>query len=137
MKILSYRDLVVWQRAMDLAVVCYELTQRFPRSETYGLSNQLQRAGVSIPSNIAEGRARHHSGEFLHHISIAYGSLAEVETLTAIAARLKYISDRQAEEVLEKTAEIGRMLNGLRSSIKDKTQNPEQPARIPGEKKAR
>jgi four helix bundle protein len=120
MEILSYRDLLVWQRAMDLAVECYELTKRFPRSETYGLISQLQRAAVSVPSNIAEGRARQHSGEFLQHISIAYGSLAEVETLTQIAARLKYISDQQAEEVLGKTAEIGRMLNGLRNSIKEK-----------------
>ncbi len=121
MKVLSYRDLLVWQRAMDLAIECYELTKRFPRSETYGLISQLQRAAVSVPSNIAEGRARQHSGESLHHISIAYGSLAEVETLTLMAARLKYISDSQAEEVLQKTAEIGRMLNGLRNSIKDKT----------------
>lgn len=106
---------------MDLAVQCYELTKKFPRSEAYGLTSQLQLAGVSVPSNIAEGRARQHSGEFLHHISIAYGSLAEVETLTQIAARLKYISDQEADDVFGKTAEIGRMLNGLRNSLKDKT----------------
>jgi len=117
MEVLSYRDLQVWQRAMDLAVQCYELTKRFPRSETYGLINQLQRAAVSVPSNMAEGRARQHSGEFLQHLSIAHGSLAEVETLTQIAARLKYVSDQQADEVFGKTAEIGRMLNGLRYSI--------------------
>lgn len=117
MEVLSYRDLRVWQRAMDLAVQCYELTKRFPRSETYGLINQLQRAAVSVPSNMAEGRARQHSGEFLQHLSIAHGSLAEVETLTQIAARLKYVSDQQADEVFGKTAEIGRMLNGLRYSI--------------------
>jgi four helix bundle protein len=120
MEVVSYRDLQVWQRAMDLAVQCYELAKRFPRSETYGLISQLQRAGVSVPSNIAEGRARQHSGEFLQHISISYGSLAEIETLTLIAARLKYVTDQQADEVLVRTAEIGRMLNGLRNSIKDK-----------------
>ena len=121
MEILSYRDLLVWQRAMDLAIECYELTKRFPPSETYGLIGQLQRSAVSVPSNMAEGRTRQHSGEFRQHISIAYGSLAEVETLTQISARLKYISDQQADEVFGKTAEIGRMLNGLRNSIKDKT----------------
>ncbi|MCF7976123.1 MAG: four helix bundle protein [Phycisphaerae bacterium] len=120
MEIRSYRDLQVWQRAMDLAVVCYELTKQYPKSETYGLASQLQRAAVSVPANIAEGRARQHSREFLQHLSIAYGSLAEVETLTQIAARLKYTPDHQANEILEKTAEIGRMLNGLRNSIKDK-----------------
>ncbi|MBN1507545.1 MAG: four helix bundle protein [Sedimentisphaerales bacterium] len=122
MEVLSYRYLLMWQRAMDLAIECYELTKRFPRSETYGLVSQLQRAAVSVPSNTAEGRARQHSGEFLQHMSIAYGSLAEVETLTLIAAQLKYISDQQADEVLGKTAEVGRMLNGLRNSIKDMKQ---------------
>ena len=120
MEIQSYRDLQVWQRAMDLAVECYELSSIFPKSETYGLASQLQRAAVSVPANIAEGRARQQSGEFLQHLSIAYGSLAEVETLIEIAARLKYIPDHRANEVLDKTAEIGRMLNGLRKSIKDK-----------------
>jgi four helix bundle protein len=117
MEILSYRDLRVWQRAMDLAIECYELTKRFPPGETYGLISQLQRAAVSVPSNMAEGRARHHSGEFLQHISMAHGSLAKVETLTQIAARLRYISDRQADEVFGKTAEVERMLNSLRDSI--------------------
>ena len=113
----SYRDLLVWQRAMDLAVECCELTGRFPPKETHGLIGQLQQAAVSVPSNMAEGRARQHNGEFLRHISIVHGSLARVETLTQIAARLKYISDQQADEVFGKTAEIGRMLNGLRNSI--------------------
>lgn len=120
MEILSYRDLQVWQRAMDLAVECYEVTKGFPRSETYGLISQLQRAAVSVPSNIAEGRARQHSREFLQHISIAYGSLAEVETLVEIAVRLHYVPDGKGDEVLGRTAEIGRMLNGLRSSINDR-----------------
>ncbi len=117
MTILGYRDLQVWQRAMDLAIECYELTKRFPPSETYGLISQLQRAAVSVPSNMAEGRARHNGTEFLQHISIACGSLAKVETLTQIAARLGYISDQQADELFGKTAEIGRMLNGLQNSI--------------------
>jgi len=129
MEILSYRDLQVWQRAMDLAVQCYELTKRFPRSETYGLINQLQRAAVSVPSNMAEGRARQHSGELLQHISIAYGSLVEVETLTQIAARLKYISAQEADEVFGKTAEIGHMLNGLRDLIPVRTARKQERCR--------
>lgn len=120
MDILSYRDLKVWQQAMDLAVECYELTKSFPRSEIYGMVSQLQRAAVSVPSNIAEGRARQHSREFLQQISIAYGSLAEVETLVQIAVRLSYVPGPKGDDVLGKAAEIGRMLNGLRSSIKDR-----------------
>jgi four helix bundle protein len=113
----SYRTLLAWQHAMDLAIECYELTKRFPRSETSGLISQLQRAAVSVPSNMAEGRARQHGGEFVRHISIANGSLARVETLTQIAARLRYISEQQADELFGKTAEIGHMLNTLRNSI--------------------
>ena len=105
---------------MDLVVLCYQMTREFPKSEIYGLSNQLQRAAVSIPSNIAEGRHRQHSKEFLQHLSIAYGSLAELETHIQIAERLKYINEDQIQRVLDKAAEIGRMLNGLRKSIEKK-----------------
>ncbi len=80
MSLKSYRDLKVWQKAMDLVVMCYQTTKKFARSEIYGLVSQLQRAAVSIPANIAEGRERQHSKEFIQHLSIAYGSLAEVET---------------------------------------------------------
>ncbi len=120
MDVLSYRDLQVWQHAMDLAVECYAVSKGFPQNEVYGLVSQLRRAAVSVPSNIAEGRARQHSREFLQHLSIAYGSLAEIETLIQIAARLDYVSGEKGDELLEKTAEIGRMLNGLRKSIRDK-----------------
>ncbi len=91
MTLKSYRDLEVWQKSMDLVVVCYQITKEFPKNEIYGLSSQLQRAAVSIPSNIAEGRHRQHSKEFLQHLSIAYGSLAELETHIQIAERLHYI----------------------------------------------
>ncbi len=114
----SYRDLEVWQKAMDLVVLCYQITQRFPKSEIYGLASQLQRSAVSIPANIAEGRERRHSKEFLQHLSIAYSSLAELETHLQIAERLKYIDMSHLKEVLDKTGEVGRMLNGLRRSIK-------------------
>ena len=117
----SYRDLEVWQKAMDLVVVCYQITKNFPKSEIYGLTSQLQRAAISVPANIAEGRERQYTKEFLKHLSIAYGSLAELETCIQIAERLNYLDLKQMKEVLDKTAEIGRMLNGLRKSIEKKS----------------
>ena len=113
----SYRDLEVWQKAMDIVVDCYQITKRFPKSETYGLASQLQRAAVSIPANIAEGRERQHTKEFLQHLSIAYGSLAELETIVQIAERLNYLDVNQLNQMLDRTAEVGRMLNGLRRSL--------------------
>jgi four helix bundle protein len=113
----SYRDLEVWQKAMDLVILCYQITKKFPKSETYGLASQLQRSAVSIPANIAEGRERQHSREFLQHLSIAYSSLAELETHVQIAERLKYIDGNHLRQVLDKTGEIGRMINGLRRSL--------------------
>ncbi len=117
MEVLSYQDLLVWQRAMDLAIECYEMTKRFPPTETYGLIRQLQRAAVSVPLNMAAGQARQQRGGFLQHLSMSHGSLARVGTLTQIAARLRYISDQQADEVFRRTGEIGRMLDSLRNSI--------------------
>lgn len=116
----SYRDLDVWQKAMNLVTECYKITKTFPKHEIYGLSAQLQRAAVSIPANIAEGRERQHRKEFAQHISIAYGSLAELETHIQIAERLNYLDTDQAKRLLDQTAEIGRMLNGLRNSLTKK-----------------
>lgn len=110
----------VWQKAMDLVVICYQMCKEFPKKEIYGLTSQLQRAAVSIPANIAEGRQRRHSKEFLQYLSIAYGSLAELETHIQIAERLNYINKNQSKKGLDKTAEIGRMINGLRKSIEKK-----------------
>jgi four helix bundle protein len=120
----SYQDLEVWQKAMDLVVLCYKITEKFPKNETYGLASQLQRAAISIPANIAEGRHRQHSKEFLQHLSIVYASLAELETHIQIAGRLDYINQNQIDDILNKTAELGRMLNGLRRSI-DKKIHPD------------
>jgi len=119
----SYRDLEVWNKAIDLVVECYQITKEFPRSEVYGLTSQLRRAAVSIPANIAEGRERQHTKEFLQHLSIAYGSLAELETHLQIAQRLNYLDIAHVDQVLEKTAEIGRMINGLRRSLQNKADN--------------
>lgn len=91
----SYRDLEAWQKAMDLAVMCYQIAKKFPKYEIYGLTSQVQRAAISIPANIAEGRERHYSKEFLKHLSIAYGSLAELETHIQLAERLNYINANQ------------------------------------------
>ena len=118
--ICSYRDLSVWQKAMDLVTECYETTEAFPSSERYGLAGQLQRAAVSVPANIAEGQARQHTREFIQHLSIASGSLAELETHVQIAQRLGYIADERTEKILSQCAEIGKMLNGLRTSLRRK-----------------
>ena len=105
---------------MDLVVHCYQLTKGFPGDEKFGLAGQLQRAAVSIPANIAEGQGRQYDKEFPHHLSIAYGSLAEAETHIQIARRLSYIDSETENRVLERTGRIGRMLNGLRESIQDR-----------------
>lgn len=116
----SYRDLEVWQKAIHLVVECYKMTTGFPKYEIYGLSSQLQRAAVSIQANIAEGRERQHRKEFLQHISIANGSVAELETHILIAERLSYLDTNQVKRLLDQTAEVGRMLNGLRNSLTKK-----------------
>jgi len=110
--------LEVWKKAMDLVTQCYEMTENFPKKEIFGLASQLQRAAVSIPANISEGHARQHTKEFLQSLSIAHGSLAELETHIVIAERLKYIDVSQSKTLLEETAEIGRMLNGLRKALR-------------------
>ena len=117
MSINSYKDLDVWQKAMDLVVDCYKVTRLFPKEEAFGLTSQLQRAAVSVPANIAEGRSCKHTKEFLQHLSIAYGSLAELETHILISERLDYINRDWAEALIEKTSTVGRMINGLRRSL--------------------
>jgi len=118
----SYRDLDVWQRAMDLVVVCYGLTKAFPPSELHGLTGQLQRAAVSVPADIAEGQARQHAKEFRQHLAIASGSLAELETHILIAKRLGYLRSAVVQEVLTRTDQVGRMITGLRKFLKSKRQ---------------
>ncbi|MGA7982024.1 MAG: four helix bundle protein [Chromatiaceae bacterium] len=113
----SYRDLIVWQKSMDLVERVYRMTRVFPKEEMYGLSSQIRRAAVSIPSNIAEGQARKSTAEFLHFLSIAQGSRAEVETQTLIAQRLGYVTQAQIKEILSLLDEISRMLNTLRTKL--------------------
>ncbi len=120
MPLKSYRDLIAWQKSMDLVQTVYESVRAFPKEEIYGLTSQLKRAVVSVPSNVAEGQGRKSSREFLHHLSIAYGSLMEVETQILIAARLGYLSSDEANRITEQTAEVGRVLNGLSNALNNK-----------------
>jgi four helix bundle protein len=118
----SYRELLVWQKAMNLVIEIYRITQRFPKSETYDLSNQMQRASVSIPSDIAEGFGLKKTKAHLRHLAIASGSLAELETQLDISERLSYLLPED-KNIIEQANEIGRMLSGLRNSLSLKTQN--------------
>ena len=117
MKVKNYQELIAWQRAMDLVEDVYKATKDFPREEIYALTSQIRRAAVSIPSNIAEGQGRRTTADFLRHLSIAYGSLREVETQILIARRLQYIAQPKMEEVMDRAGEVGRLLNGLMSSL--------------------
>jgi len=114
----SYRELIAWQKAMKFVTEIYEATQRFPREECYGLTNQLRRASVSVPSNIAEGQARFSQKEFHHFLSQARGSLTEIETQLLIARDLKYLQPAKADTLLGTADELGKVLNGLIASIK-------------------
>jgi four helix bundle protein len=112
----SYRDLIAWQKAMDFVTEVYRVSRNFPQEELYGLTSQLRRCSVSVPSNIAEGQGRLSPNDFKHFISMALGSLMESETQVLIGYRLSYISQGDCEDLLERTREIGRLLNGLAKS---------------------
>ena len=116
----SYRDLMVWQRAMELVEVVYRLTGRLPATETYGLASQLQRAAVSLPSNIAEGHARESTREYLRYLLIVRGSLAELETQLLLCERLRLLSADDISPALAISDEIGKMLRGLQRSLNEK-----------------
>src|SRR5438876_464818 len=113
----SYRDLVAWQKAMDLVELVYSTTHDWPKEELYGLTTQARRAVVSIPSNIAEGQGRASTKEFLHHLSIARGSLLELETQALVAQRLGYLQSEVAERLLISAAEVSRLISGLARSL--------------------
>lgn len=113
----SFRELRVWQAAMDLVEKVYSLTQGFPKHETYGLTSQIRRAAVSIPSNIAEGHTREHLKEYLHHLSMSQASLAELETQFEIAARLKYLLPADFKEFLVDANSLGRQMYSLRNAL--------------------
>lgn len=120
MTLKHYRELIVWQKAMELVKSTYELTAKYPSTEAYGLTGQMRRAAVAIPSNIAEGQGRNSTKDFLRYISIAYGSLLELETQISISEMLGYLSGNETRFLLEKCAEVGRLVNGLRNSLERK-----------------
>lgn len=114
----SYRDLRVWQAAMDLAVESYRLGELLPSRERFGLVSQIRRAATSIPANIAEGHGRLLRGEYMHHLSIARGSLKELETLFALSERLGYLSGAELAASAELCDFVSRMLTRLRRSLR-------------------
>lgn len=114
----SYESLVAWQKAMDLVDAVYAATRCWPRDELFGLVVQVRRAVVSVPAIVAEGQGRTGAREFLHHLSIACGSLCEVETLLRIAHRQRYLDDPALQPLLERAAEVSRLLKGLIRSLR-------------------
>jgi four helix bundle protein len=121
----SHHDLKVWQQGMDIAEHVYALTHEFPREELYGLTSQLRRAASSIPANVAEGNGRASIKDYLRFLSIAVGSLCEVETFLMLAVRLRYVSANSIEPLIGLLAEEGRMLRGLQKSLSEKIQPPQ------------
>src|SRR5437899_2880426 len=117
MKVKSYTELIVWQKAMALTADVYRVTKLFPKEEMYGLTSQLRRAAVSIPSNIAEGQGRLTTGEFRHFLGNARGSLFEVQTQIHLATNLEYFDKPTARALVESSDEVGRILNGLLQSL--------------------
>jgi four helix bundle protein len=112
-EIKNYRDLLIWQKGIALVKEIYLLSQRFPKTEIYGLSNQIRRAAVSIPSNIAEGQARQHTGEFRQFLHVALGSLAEVDTQLVIAKELSYLPQVDLISAEKLTLELRKMIHSL------------------------
>ena len=113
----DYRDLLVWQKAMDLARQVYELSKSFPPAEQFGLTSQIRRSAVSVVSNIAEGQGRETPGDFARFLNIARGSLAELQTQLILAGNLDLCDSGKADPVLASSEEVGRMLRGLRNSL--------------------
>ena len=120
----SYRDLLVWQRAMDLVDLIYRAAGTLPREHLYGLGRQLQKSAVSIPSNIAEGHARDSTREYLRFVSIALGSVAELETQVLICQRQGLVSETDAESAMQCADEIGKMLRVLQQRLRTKLVPP-------------
>jgi four helix bundle protein len=113
-----HRDLEVWQKAMDFVLEVYSITSRFPKSEAYGLTSQLRRASISIPSNLAEGAGRKGNKEFMHFLNIAQGSISEFDTQLELAYRLQYINKQDYSNLINRVTEISNMLYGLAKALK-------------------
>ena len=113
----SYRELIVWQKSMDLTVRIYALTRCFPAVERYGITSQMRRSAASVPANIAEGQARRSTGEFVQLLGVARGSLAELETFLTLSSKLEMTTPEQCQCLLNDCSEIGKMLNALIRSL--------------------
>jgi four helix bundle protein len=118
MAVKTYQELFAWQKAMDLAESTYGITRDFPSEERFGITSQLRRAAVSVPSNIAEGHERSSASDYVRYLHIAKGSLAEAETQIVLATRLKFLTGKAADSWLTTASEVGRLLNGLIASLK-------------------
>jgi four helix bundle protein len=116
----SYRDLIVWQKAMALAALCYAKTRSFPRSEAFGLTTQIRRAAASIPANIAEGNGRENTGSYIQFLRISQGSLKELETHVMLSQTVELMKAQDADQVLEMTEEVGKLLRSLIRALQDK-----------------
>ena len=123
MRTSNYRDLIVWQRAMNLVEDIYRCTRTFPREEMFGLSSQMRRCAISVPSNIAEGKGRYSRRELTQFLFHARGSLLELQTQISIAERLCYLEAAVAAQLLDRSAQVGRMLNGLIQTFKEPSAN--------------
>jgi len=113
----SYKDLQVWQRAMDIAAACYEATRDFPKAEAYGMTSQIRRAAVSIPASIAEGYGRDSTGNFVSFLKVAQGSLKELETHLMLTVRVGIAQQDEVQGLLQQCDELGRMLRAYIRSI--------------------
>ena len=122
MSVRNYRELKVWQAAMDMAERCYLATKGFPKDELFGMTSQIRRSAASIPANIAEGQGREHTKEFLNHLSIARGSLMELETHLILSQRVGLLEVAELEKLLAVSDRISRMLSGLRKALQQKTE---------------
>jgi four helix bundle protein len=116
----SYRDLIVWQKAMALAALCYAKTRSFPRTEAFGLTTQIRRAAGSIPANIAEGNGRENTGSYIQFLRISQGSLKELETHVMLSQTVELMKATDAEQVLEMTEEVGKLLRSLIRALQGK-----------------
>ncbi len=117
MKVKSYKELIVWQRAMDFVTEVYSVIKMLPKEESFGLCNQMRRAAISIPSNIAEGQARNSTKEFVHFLSIANGSRAEIETQLLLCVKIGYVKEKNIEKSMLLLQEISKMIYSLMRSL--------------------
>ena len=115
----THHELTVWKKSIDFVTTVYKITEEYPKTEIYGLTNQVRRAVVSVPSNIAEGAARISKKEFSHFLSISLGSISEVETQLIVSRNLNYITNEQLENLLSELIEIRKMIIGLKKTMSD------------------